>query len=532
VNVSIGEVDRNAKIVRQILGSFPEVRTVATQIGRPDDGTDPTGYFELQCFVPLKGHDDWPVRKGTGRQRTKADLVYEMNAELSRQVVGVDWDFSQIIRDNVMESLSGVKGENSIKISGPKIDELEDIAQQFYTVLAGVRGVSDPGIFRITGQTNLSFPIDRAKCAQWGVSVDDVEDVIETAVGGMRFSEMIEGERRFDISLRWPTDLRSSADEILEIPVDVVHNVVTQGASAGLPQTPISSATQGISPVGTSLSMPALTGSAYSGPLNDISRVPRRRLRDLVTPQDEHGQQDQYGSFVRPGAATISREQGNRIIAVKFSVRDRDLAGTVAEAKAKTADLLKDKPQYRVTWSGEFQQMQEAELRMAAVLALALLLILVMLYLAFYSLLDALLVYTNVLAMSLGGVWALIITGLNFNVSAAVGFISILGVAVMNGLLMVSSFNHQRSVGTPVRDAIMRGTERLVRPVTMTALAAILGLLPAAFSTQIGSESQKPLAIVVVGGMIGTLIFFNLVPLLYSFYGHREPRKGGSAHVH
>jgi cobalt-zinc-cadmium resistance protein CzcA len=275
--------------------------------------------------------------------------------------------------------------------------------------------------------------------------------------------------------------------------------------------------------------MPALSGRSGQDAESSLGQVPRRRLRDLVSPVDDAGRPDPNGSFVRTGASTINREQGQRLIAVKFGVRVRDLASTVAEAQEKTAPLLK--PPYRTTWSGEFQQMQEAEKRMLRVVFLSLFLILIMLYLAFYSLLDALLVYANVITMSLGGIWALILTGLNFNISAAVGFISILGVAVMNGLLMVSAFNHLRYQKVPLREAIVQGTEKLVRPITMTALAAILGLLPAAFSTQIGSQSQRPLAIVVVGGMLSTLIFFNLVPFLYSFYGQREPLVG-VGHVH
>jgi cobalt-zinc-cadmium resistance protein CzcA len=259
-----------------------------------------------------------------------------------------------------------------------------------------------------------------------------------------------------------------------------------------------------------------------------MSLVPRRRLRDLVTPQDEHGNPDPKGNFLRPGASTIAREDGKRLIAVKFSVRGRDLASAVAEAQAKTAPLLK--PPYKAVWSGEFQQMQEAEHRMLVVVVLSLVLIMVMLYLAFKSLLDALVIFANVVAMSLGGIWTLLATGLHFNISAAVGFISILGVAVMNGLLMVSAFNQLRYNGAPLEEAIVKGTERLIRPVTMTALAAILGLLPAAFSTRIGSQSQRPLAIVVVGGMLMTLFFVNLVPVLYSFYGARDPIEG-SGHL-
>src|SRR5262245_9049294 len=529
INVSLEKVARNARYVRKRLAEYPEIKLASSQIGRPDDGTDPTGYYELQLFVPLNPRSKWPAPSGKKTPREKFELVEDLDDDLSRHVPGVNWDFSQIIRDNVMESLSGVKGENSVKIVGPDLDELERLAIDFRNTLSQVPGVSDPGIFRIKGQTNLSFPIDRAKCAMWGVSVADVEDVISTAVGGMPFTQMLEGERRFDIALRWPEDLRKSADDILDIPVDVVKNTVTEGTVSGRPATPFTGASTGLSALGTSLPMPALAGSTSFAAATNLSRVPHRRLGDLVNPHEEDAV-DNNDSFVKPGAATISREQGERLIAVKFGVRGRDLASTVKESQTRTNPLLKTP--YRSTWSGEFQQMQEAELRILLVASLALLLIIIMLYLAFYSLLDAVLVLANVVAMSLGGLWTLLLAGLHFNVSAAVGFISILGVAVMEGMILVSSFNSLRAVRVPVFEAILKGAERRIRPVTMTALTAILGLLPAAFSTKIGSESQRPLAIVVVGGMIGTLLFFNLVPVLYSFYGHREPHAGAGHMAH
>jgi cobalt-zinc-cadmium resistance protein CzcA len=522
INISLEEVARNARYVRKRLAEYPEIKLAASQIGRPDDGTDPTGFYELQLFVPLNPRSKWPAPEGKKLPRQKFELVEDLDEDLSHHIPGVNWDFSQIIRDNVMESLSGVKGENSVKIIGPDLDRLENLAIDFRNTLSQVPGVSDPGIFRIKGQTNLSFTIDRAKCAMWGVSVADVEDVISTAVGGMPFTQMLEGERRFDIALRWPEELRKSADDILDIPVDVVKNTVTEGTVSGRPATPFTGASTGLSALGTSLPMPALAGSTSFAAATNLSRVPHRRLGDLVTPRDENGDRDSDGSFVKPGAASISREQGERLIAVKFGVRGRDLASTVKESQDKTEPLIRGTP-YRSTWSGEFQQMQEAERRILIVASLALVLIIIMLYLAFYSLLDAFLVLANVVAMSLGGLWTLLLAGLHFNVSAAVGFISILGVAVMEGMILVSSFNSLRAVRVPVFEAIVKGTERRIRPVTMTALTAILGLLPAAFSTKIGSESQRPLAIVVVGGMIGTLLFFNLVPVLYSFYGHREP---------
>jgi cobalt-zinc-cadmium resistance protein CzcA len=258
--------------------------------------------------------------------------------------------------------------------------------------------------------------------------------------------------------------------------------------------------------------MPSLTGST-SNPA--VTPAPRRRLRDLVTPAGGGGE------FTRPGAAMIYREQGQRMVAVKFEVRGRDLAGAVAEAQERTRDLFR--PPYRAEWSGEFQEMEQAERRLLLIVPLSLGLIVVLLYLAFRSALDVLVVLVNVVALSLGGVWALLLTGTNFSISAAVGFISIFGVAVMNGLLLVSSFNHLRGQGVPLREALREGVARRVRPLTMTALTAILGLLPAALSTRIGSQSQRPLAIVVVGGMLATVLLSSLIPVFYSFYGDREP---------
>jgi cobalt-zinc-cadmium resistance protein CzcA len=514
VNVSLEEAVEKAKIARNIMIKYPEVRLATSQIGRPDDGTDPTGYYNVECFVPLYPPDEWP--KIDGKRRTKEELIQAMNEELSRNLVGISWDFSQMIRDNVMESLSGVKGENSVKIIGPQLDELEHLAEEFNSILSTVPGIVDPGVFHIRGQSNLAFPVDREKCALWGVSVADVEDVIQTAVGGKPFTDMVEGERSFDVTLRWPRELRQTEEQILDIPVDVVKN--------NIPLSSDSSGNATLSSIGTSVAQPNITGSEYSATGGTVSRVPRRRLKDLVTPVNSQGVPDPHANFVRPGAAIISREQGNRLIAVKFGVRGRDLASAVAEAQAKTANLLK--PPYRAIWSGEFQQMQEAEQRMAIIVGLAMVLIMVMLYLAFRSLLDAIVVLANVAVMSMGGVWTLWLTGLNFNVSAAVGFVSILGVAVMNGLLLVSSFNALRASGVPLRAAIRTGSLNRVRPLTMTALTAILGLLPAALSTKIGAQSQRPLAIVVVGGMVTTLLMFNLIPVLYSFYGHREPPEG------
>src|SRR5262249_11324951 len=249
VNVSLDESADKARRARAIVRQYEEVELVASQVGRPDDGTDPTGFYNVEFSIPLKPEKDWPLVKleegwrrllgHTHRARTKPELVKAMNAQLDRDIPGVDWNFSQYIRANVMESLSGVKGDNSVKIIGPDLDELERLAERFKSALDQVPGIENVGVFRIKGQANLEFPIDRRKCNRWGVSVADVENVIKTAVGGQAFNQMIEGEKTFDITLRWPQPLRDNEQAILNIPVDVTNNLVTAGNIPGIGQTPL-----------------------------------------------------------------------------------------------------------------------------------------------------------------------------------------------------------------------------------------------------------------------------------------------------
>jgi cobalt-zinc-cadmium resistance protein CzcA len=516
--VSLNEVAEKVALAREKLELYPEARGVLAQLGRPDDGTDPTGFYNAEVFVPLKNETEWPKivdEKGLlsfwlpKRARTKDEITAAMQRDLDHTVVGVDWNFSQAIRDNVMETLSGVKGENSVKIFGPNLAELEKMAGQVAAQLRTVPGIQSVGVFNIMGQTNLEFAIDRDKCALWNVSVSDVQDALSTAVGGKSFTQMVEGEKTFDISLRWPERLRGDEEKILDIPVDVLKNRIVSPTSSDPGSIPLA---------GTSIPQPSATGSSDTPSING---VPRRRLRDLVTPLDENGMRDPKATFTRSGASTIAREQGQRFIAVKFSVRGRDLASAVAEGQEKCREIIKSP--YRIEWSGEFEEMQAAIERLAIVASLAMILVLVLLYLATGSLLDVAVISTNVLVICMGGIWALFATGTNFNISAGVGFISILGVGMMNGLLLVAGFNARRKHGVGVGEAIRQAMEEYVRPLTMTPLAASLGMLPAALATKIGSQTQKPLAIVVVGGMLITLVFLNLIPVLYSFYGHREP---------
>jgi cobalt-zinc-cadmium resistance protein CzcA len=541
VSVSLEQNAESSRLAREVLRRYPEVETVVCQLGRPESGTDPIGFYSAEFFVPLQAFENWPATvKVEGwrswfsatRPRTKPELVRAMSAELEELLPGVNWNFSQVIRDNVLEVLSGVQGENSVKIIGPDLDKLEELGQETVRVMRGVPGIKDVGLYRIQGQCNLELPIDRDKCSLWNVSVADVNDVIQAAIGGKKVSDMIEGEKTFDIILRWPKRLRQDESNILNIPVDVTDQLVTEGfeGGAGAGATPLTGASQQVASLGFSSALPSLTGSKSTS--LDISNSPRERLGDLVTPlADDLESLDPNGQFVRPGASMITREMGKRMVAVKFSVRDRDLGSAVSEAQARVAPLI---PQgYHVDWSGEFQQMEEGERRLMVIIPVSVLLIFMLLYLAFRSLLDAVVVLMNVVELSLGGLWALFLTGTNFSIAAAVGFASIFGVAVMDGLLLVSSFNQLRAQGLPLREAILQGAERRVRPVMMTALTAIFGLLPAAVSTKIGAQNQKPLAIVVVGSMITTLFLTRyLMPVLYSFYGNRQPPEdaGNLAH--
>jgi len=522
LNSSLEETVHRARLSREIMKQYPEVETIIVQVGRPDDGTDATGFYNSEYFVTLKPQSQWPAPPGTSRRRTKPELVETMSRELERTLIGVDWSFSQNIRDNVMESLSGVKGENSVKIIGPDLAELERLGDKVLHAVSSVEGVVDAGVFHIMGQSNLTFPVDRQRCARWGVNVADVQDVIATAVGGKAFSQMIEGERSFDIALRWPERLRQDESAILNIPVDISRNVVSSSAAPSTSATLLTGAAAGPSTLGSSTTLPAATGSAGNALLNDLSRTPRRCLRDLVTPLGPDQRPDPKGSFVQPGASEIYREQGQRLIAIKFGVRGRDLASVVQDAQEKTASLVR--PPYRMVWSGEFLEMQQAEGRLLLVVPLAVAMVVVLLYLAFHSLVDVKLVLSSVLLLFCGGIWALFLTGTHFSISAAVGFISIFGVTVMNSLLLVSSIHRLRLKGLPMEEAILQGAASRLRPMMMIALAAILGLLPAALSTRIGAQSQQPLAIVVIGGMLTDLLLNRYAtPVLYSVFRRTMP---------
>ncbi|MGA8347365.1 MAG: efflux RND transporter permease subunit, partial [Isosphaeraceae bacterium] len=519
-----------AKQARAIIASYPEVESIATQSGRPDDGTDTEGFYSGEYFVPLRPQKDWPkLVPATGwrrwiwgpmRARTKREVVDAMNDDLERLIPGVTWNFSQNIRDNVMEALSGIKGDNSLKIFGHDIDQLELLAEKAKNIMKDIPGIANVGIFHARGQSHLEFRVDPEKCQKWGVMTADVNNVVSSAMGARAMSSMVEGEKLFDISVRWPKWRRTDETSILDIPVDIINNSVVLAQGSGF--TPNAS--------GHALPPPAVAGT-LADTSNPISSTPRIRLGDLVTPVGADYAPDPSGRFNRAGASTIYRENGKRMIAIKFSVRGRDLGSAVDEAKARTKDLFQIP--YEAVWSGEFEQMEEANGRLLWIIPLSLGLIFILLYAAFRSVLDTIVIFSNVFDVAVGGIWSLYLTGTNFSVSAAVGFVSLFGIAIMEGLLLISYFNALRAEGLPVHNAIIQGSLKRVRPVMITAMTAILGLLPAALSTKIGGQTAQPLAIVVVGGMTVTLFLDRyLMPVLYSFYGHREPPAGSGSMAH
>jgi cobalt-zinc-cadmium resistance protein CzcA len=481
--VSREEAARMAPRLRAVIASTPEVRAVMSQAGRPDDGTDVTSFFNLEFNAPLKPMEQWrtkPVKflgYEVGVRRITREEIQDEMMEKFKEFPSLNFNFSQLIRDNVEEALSGVKGANSVKIFGNDLQTLERLGQQVANILKTVKGIRNVGLFHIVGQPNLEIEIDREQCARYGINVADVEAVVQVAIGGEAFTQMVEGEKRFDIVLRLPENLRNDPAVIGRIPVDV-------------------------------------PGDPSGGP---ASRV----LLSQVAKIEAH----------KPGASYIYREANKRFIPIKFSVQGRDLASTIAEAKRKIDDPktgVSRPPGYRIDWSGEFAQMQEANARLMWMIPLSIALILILLYTAFGTVKDSLLVMVNVLEATMGGVWALWLTGTHFSISGAVGFVSVFGVAVQDGVLLVSYFNQMRARGYRTFEAVLRGAELRVRPVVMTSLTAALGLLPAAMATSIGSQAQKPLAIVVVGAMFITLFLTRyMMPVLYTFFP--APRGQGGA---
>jgi len=442
---------------RMIMMQYPEVTDIVDQIGRPDDGTDWTGFFDTEYNVNLKPKEQWRP----AFHQDKEKLIDSMNAQLEN-IPGVIWGFSQPIEDNMEEAVSGVKGELSVKIFGDDLRTLEAKGSEIVNVMSTVPGVTDLGLFRIIGQPNLTFVVDRAACARYGINVADVQDAVQTAVGGNDVTELLQGEAQFDVVVRYQKQYRDTREAIEKVRL--------------------------LSPSGERVSLAQLT---------------------KINTDD--------------GAEEIYREGEQRYIAIKYSARGRDLGSTVEEAIKTVHDKVKLPQGYHLDWAGEYKSKQRADARLAVVAPVTVLLIFMILYAMFRSLKWAALIMMNELLAPLGGLLALFITRTNFSVSAAIGMLALFGVSVQTGVIMLEYINQLRASGYTIKDAAVHGAVLRLRPIMITMMVATLGLLPAAASHAIGSDSQRPFAIVIVGGLIVALmISVFLLPTLYVWIAGKD----------
>lgn len=462
--ISLEEGNSYVNRMRRVIKSFPEVETVVSQQGRPDDGTDAAGFFNAEFFTPLKPASEW--RPGLD----KDDLTAEILKKLQDQFPGVEFNFSQYLQDNVAEAVSGVKGENSIKLYGSDLKSLSDTADEIKKVLAGVEGVTDLGVFTSLGQPTLQIDVDRARAARYGLTPGDINSTIKAAIGGDSAGDLYEpgSDRHFPIVVRLAPQYRQSPEAISNLRIGV----------------------------------PGPNGITTQIPLSEVATV---RLLS--------------------GASYIYREGQQRYIPIKFSVRDRDLGSTIAEARAKIAEQIQLPPGSRLEWVGEFENLQDALARLKLVVPITIVLIGVLLYVNFSSLTDTLLALAVIPMAAVGGVITLLATGTNFSVSAAMGFIALLGISVMEGVILLAYYNELIESGEWDRaDAIFFAGAARMRPVMMTCVAACVGLFPAAISTGIGSQVQRPLALVVVGGiLLAPVLILVLMPVLISIFSRRQP---------
>ncbi len=463
--VSLEESDAYVNRMRKIIAGYPEVETVVSQHGRPDDGTDETGFFNAEFFVPLKPFDTWP----SGID--KAKLVNDLTQRLQNQFPGVDFNFSQYIEDNVEEAASGVKGENSVKLYGNDLTALEKAATAIKNVMANVPGITDLAIFNSLGQPTVKIDIDRERAARYGLAPGDINSTVQAAIGGQAAGNLYEGgsDRNFPIMVRLAPEYRESLDAIRHITI-------------GAPN-------------------PSGSGTVQI-PLTDLADV------KLVS-----------------GASFIYRENQERYIPIKFSVRNRDLGGAVQEAQQRIIAQVHLPPGTRLEWVGEFGELQDAVKRLAVVVPLSIFMIGVLLYMNFGSIRQMLLAASVIPMALVGGIFALFITGTAFSVSAAIGFVALFGISAMDGIIVLSYFNAMLDEGLSRTEAIMRTCQTQMRPVVMTCIAACVGLLPAALSTGIGSQVQKPLAIVVVGGvLLAPALILVILPVLIDLFALRPAR--------
>ncbi len=432
-----------------IISKFPEVKQTLSQMGRTNDGTDPKGFFNVQIQVDLKQRDQW--RKGV----SEAALIDSMNTQLEK-IPGVTYNYSQPIRDNVEEAVAGVNAAMAVKIFGHDFNALDSLADSVKRALTGVRGIEDLGVLRNLGQPEFRIELDQQKMALYGINTADAQAVIEMAVGGKAATQLYQGERRFDVRIRYRKDFRDTRDKIEGLMV----------------------------------------------PTQDGSKIPISEIASIKT---------------LTGPAFIYRDNNMRHIAVKFSVRERDLGGTIAEAQQKVEAAVKLPKGYTTSWNGEFENQIRATNTLAHVVPLCLLGIFLILFVTYGNVKDAILTILNVPFALIGGILALHLTGINFSISAGIGFIALFGVCIQNGVILISVFRKNLEEHQPLHKAILNGVISRVRPVVMTALMAAIGLMPAAISTGIGSETQKPLAVVVIGGLVtSTILTLLILPVIYS----------------
>ena len=454
---------------RIALASFPEVTVVTSQVGRPDDGTDTAGFFNTEYFVDLKPKDKWrPVF-----HERKDELIAAMDRELEK-IPGVIWNFSQPIEDNMEEAVSGVKGELAVKLYGDDLKLLEEKGDQIVGIMSKIPGIEDLGLFRVLGQPNLNFTVDRLQAARYGINVADIQDAIQTAVGGNAVSQVLQGEERYDLVVRYQEPYRDTKEAIENIRL--------------------------LAPSGERVSLAQLCKVS-----------------------------------VTDGGSEIYREENSRYVAIKYSVRGRDLGSTVEEAMKKIGEQVKLPTGYHLDWAGEYESQKRSEKRLLIVLPITILLIFIILYAMFGSWKWGLLILGVVAMAPIGGLLALLITGTHFSVSSGVGFLALFGVSVQTGVIMLEYINQLRARGHSIEDSAVEGAVLRLRPIMMTMLVATLGLLPAALSHAIGSDSQRPFAIVIVGGLVASLVIgIFLLPTLYVWVardGDRLPQAESNVEV-
>jgi cobalt-zinc-cadmium resistance protein CzcA len=463
-SISLEEGNGYVNRMRRIIKSFPEAETVISQHGRPDDGTDATGFFNAEFFVPLKPASQWP------HGLTKDKLTEQVNSALEQDFPDVDFNFSQYIQDNVEEAASGVKGSNSVKLFGPDLQVLEDTAAKIQAAMAKTPGITDLGVFRSLGQPTVRIDIDRARAATYGLAPGDINTVIQAAIGGQDDGALYEpsSDRNFPIVVRLRPEQRSDLDAIKRITI------------------------AGVSPKGDPIQVP----------LAEVANV------RLVS-----------------GAAFVYREHQERYIPIKFSVRDRDLGGAVQEAQQRVAREVTLPPGYRVEWAGELGNLNSAVQRLEIVVPISLGLILLLLFINFGSVRDMLLAASVMPMAMVGGILGLRLSGTPFSISAAIGFVALFGISVMDGIIVLNAFNQLIDEGVERAEALVRACQNCLRPVVMTCVAACVGLLPAALSNGIGSQVQKPLALVVVSGiLLAPALILIVLPVLVDTFSRRGVR--------